>query len=160
MGDLAWRCDIRVIMHTGSVRKWWHWKTILLRHTHLRFILSSSLPQHLKWSTRLLMWKQDLWCQFHLWLLLNSHLNYEVMIPIMSASTLSDIQETSLWLREIYSILFLFWRHLSVQAALGDFHLDISLCIFTSFVIPFAVTMSNGIYPCYTEKSRERNNNT
>lgn len=80
LGDLVWYFDICVLMDTDSVRKWRHWEAILLRHTHLYFLPSSSLPQHLEWPPRLLMWKQDLWLQFHLWLLLISHLKLWVQL--------------------------------------------------------------------------------
>lgn len=67
-------------MGTDSIRKWRHRENILLRHTHLSSLLSSSLPQCLKCSRKLLLRKQDLWWQFHWWLLLISHLKLWVWL--------------------------------------------------------------------------------
>lgn len=69
---------------------------------------------------------------------------FKVMSSIMLVFTLCYVKGNSLWLSEIYSLSFTFPRHLSIQAALGDFHsaqLDMFLYIFTSLVITFVIIM-------------------
>lgn len=58
---------------------------------------------------------------------------FEVMSSIMSVFILCYVKGNSLWLSEIHSLSFTFPRHLSIQAALGDFHsLYNWICPYTS----------------------------
>lgn len=133
---------------------------MLRRYTHLCSLLPCALPQQLKWTPRLPLWKQDLWRQFNLWLLLISCLKLWLQLCWHS---LFLMWKSSLWLSEIHSIFILFPRQLSIQAALGAFHsvhMDTSLYIFTSFVIPFVISTSKWyIHLVHWKVGRKRQRN-
>lgn len=68
----------------------------------------------------------------------------------MSAVPLPDVEENPPVVESAHLS-----RHLSMQAAFGDLHLDVSQYIFTSFVIPFAIAMSKW-YICLVHGKAEK----